>query len=149
MLPDDLKEVLRGHGAESFTASHAMELRRIEDHVARQALTKTVIDQGYNYQQTKEAVEHELHPFAEPAYPSAAYEESSEEAGEERIVIPTAEKLKGHEVARGVALLRKKSEQLLALAQQLASDERIDHADLRIALDQLYVKLAELAVEIS
>jgi hypothetical protein len=95
MLPDDLKEVLRGHGAESFTASHAMELRRIEDHVARQALTKTVIDQGYNYQQTKEAVEHELHPFAEPAYPSAAYEESSEEAARRESSFPPQKSSRG------------------------------------------------------
>ncbi|HEY7122872.1 MAG TPA: ParB/RepB/Spo0J family partition protein [Ktedonobacterales bacterium] len=134
MLPDDLKEVLRQPNLESFTSSHALELNRIEDQATRAALTKKVVEGKYNYQETKVAVENELF--------------LGEEAGEERTILPTSAKLQGREVARGVNLLRKKSEELIVLAQHLATDERINRQDLRNALDQLYSKIEELANEL-
>lgn len=148
MLPDDLKEILRQPGPESFTPSHALELSRIEDQARRQALTRRVLEQGYNYQQTKDAVEQELYPLSAQVGVSTPGALDSEETGEIRTVIPTPVKLQGREVARGVELVRKKSLQLLTLIQQLAADERVNRQDLRDAMEQLYSRIEELAKEL-
>lgn len=147
-LPDDLKEVLRQPNLENFTPSHALELNRIEDQAARAILTNQVLEGRYNYLQTKAAVEHELYPLSAQEDATALEEFNGDEAGEERIVLSTPAKLQGREVARGVALLRKRSEGLIALAQHLATDERINRQDLRDALEQLYAKIEELANEL-
>jgi ParB family chromosome partitioning protein len=149
MLPDDLKEVLRQPGHNHFTPSHALELSRIEDQATRQVLTMKVLAGELNYQETKDAVEYEMHLLSEPANTLTPEELNGEEAGEERVEIPTPAKLQGREVARGVNLVRKKSEDLIALVQRLAADERVNHQDLRYALEQLYSRIVELANEIS
>lgn len=146
-LPDDLKEVLRQPDNESFTPSHALELNRIENQAARAVLTKLVVEGKYNYLETKAAVENELYLLSEPAN-DPVEEFVGEEPGEERTGLSTPAKLQGREVARGVNLLRKKSGELIALAQHLATDERINRQDLRNALEQLYSKIEELANEL-
>lgn len=147
MLPDDLKEVLRQPDNESFTPSHALELNRIEDHTTRAALTNQIVKEKYNYAQTRAAVENELYLLSEQANDSVE-EFVGEAPGEERTVLSTSAKLQGREVARGVNLLIKKSVDLVALAQHLAADERINRQDLRNALEQLYAKIEELANEL-
>ncbi len=150
-LHDDLKAVLRKTREEQFSASHARELDHIEDEHLRRTLTERVLQDGLNYQQTKLAVEQALGLHEQLGGASIPSKLSIEEQHEllEELVQPLDKFLQQRESPRGVDRLRVQAERLLQTAKQLASDERIDRQELRVVLDQVYIKIYELSSELS
>jgi ParB family transcriptional regulator, chromosome partitioning protein len=146
MLPDDLKERLRTTAEDVFSASHARELRRIEDPDRRKFITDMVIDNGLNYQETKLAVDEETNPLIDAI---ALLNEPDLDETEE--VIETNDSLlrQQREPVRGVERLRQQSERILRTIEQLANDTRIDRQELRVALEQLYSSIFDYASDLS
>ena len=151
-LPDDLKERLRKTPEDQFSASHARELARIEDEPTRRNLTERVIIDNLNYQQTKMAVEHALQLHGQlgglPFPGKSAIEELDEELEE---VIQPLDTFLGQqrELPRGVERLRVQAERLIDIAEQLATDTRIDRQELRGILDKVYTRIYELVSDLS
>jgi ParB family chromosome partitioning protein len=151
-LPEDLKDVLRRTEEENFSASHARELKRIEDPILRKEITSKVLDEDLNYQQTKFAVDQVLGLLEEPvdlADTSALDEWNADNAEEE--VFETNDSLlrQQREPVRGLDRLRQQSERLIRTIEQLVSDPRIDRQELRDVLDQIYNKIFEHASDLS
>jgi len=151
-LPEDLKIVLRQTTEESFSASHARELARIEDQASRQEITEQVRRDNLNYQQTKLAVDDALglhEPLEEPSNPEPPSREELE-TWREKHVIPIDQLLaQQKEQPRGVERLRVQAERLRKIAEELASDPRIDRQELREVLEQVYSSIFDLASDLS
>lgn len=151
-LPDDLKERLRTTTEDTFSASHARELKRIEDLVQRQRITDKVITEGLNYQETKAAVDRAVGAIEEPTnliVVSPQDELNDEEVGEEVIATNDTSLLEGREQPRGIDRLRLQSERILRTIEQLTNDTRIDRQELRKVLEQLYSTVYEYASDLS
>jgi ParB family chromosome partitioning protein len=151
-LPDDLKEKLRTTTEDTFSASHARELKRIEDVLQRQQITEKVIAEGLNYQETKTAVDRAMGVLEEPTnlvIETPQSEPNAEEVGEEVIGTNSASLLEGREQPRGIDRLRVQSERILRTIEQLTTDTRIDRQELRKALEQLYTAVSGYASDLS
>ncbi len=148
-LSEDLKVVLRTTPEESFSASHARELGRIEDPLLRAVTTNRVLQEGLNYQETKLAVEYALGLLSEPADTSSAYEPGDDDA--EEIVVGTNNTPlhQQREPIQGIDRLRQQTDRILHTIEQLATDTRIDRQELRVALEQLYSSVFQWASDLS
>lgn len=144
-LPEDLKVVLRKTTEETFSASHARELARIENETTRQILTLRVLKENLNYQQTKLDVEDVLWRLEHPE--DASLLSSSEEETEEIVEIP--DERQQREQARGVARLRLQAERLNHTIEQLVSDPSIDRQELHTALVEIYESVFKFASDLS
>ena len=152
-LPDDLKAVLRRQTLESFSPSHARELVRIVDQSLRITLTQKVLDEFYNFQQTKEAVDQAL-GISKPVEvviisPQEPISEEIEDEDEDVIVTKAPRLRQERERAHGIARLRQQGEQLLETIAQLATDERTNREELQAALEQIYSAIVQWATRMS
>lgn len=145
-LPEDLKVVLRKTTEDTFSASHARELARIENETTRQILTQQVLKENLNYQQTKLNVEDVLWRLEHPEDVSLL--SSSEGEDTEEIVEIPAERQQ-RERATGVERLRLQSDRLLHTIEQLVSDPRIDRQELHAALVEVYEVIFKFASDLS
>lgn len=152
MLPEDLKEKLRTTTEDTFSASHARELKRIDDPVLRGEITSKVLDGGLNYQETKLAVDRALGLVEEPAKLAgglASDEWNTDEAEEEVFETNDHPLRQQREQPRGIDRLRQQSERLIHTIEQLVSDPRIDRQQLREALEQVYTIIVQHASDLS
>lgn len=148
-LPDDLKAILRTTTEDTFSASHARELSRIENESTRRMVTDRVQKEGLNYQQTKLAVEDELWLREHPENLSLGSSSAGEDTEEEVLEPLDASLRQQREQPRGVDRLRVQSERLIHTIEQLVSDPRIDRQELRAALEGVYNKIFEFARDLS
>src|SRR5579885_2172672 len=148
-LPEDLKAVLRTTTEETFSASHARELARIENEITRRILTERVKNENLNYQQTKQEVEDVLWRLEHPEDLSSGSVPVGEGTAEE-VLEPLDElQRQQREQARGVDRLRLQAERLLRTVEQLVSDPRIDRQELRAALEEVYEGIFKFASDLS
>lgn len=152
MLPEDLKEKLRTTTEDIFSASHARELKRIEDPILREEITSKVLHEGLNYQETKLAVDRALGLVDEHANltgRSASDEWNADEVEEE--VFETNDHLlrQQREPLRGLDRLRQQSERLIRTIEILVSDPHINRQQLREVLDQVYTSIVQHASDLS
>ncbi|HEU5373940.1 MAG TPA: ParB/RepB/Spo0J family partition protein [Ktedonobacteraceae bacterium] len=148
-LPEDLKAVLRTTTEETFSASHARELARVENEITRRVLTDQVKDENLNYQQTKLAVEDVLWRLEHPEDLSSGSASAGEDTAEEVLESLDEPQRQQREQAHGVDRLRLQSERLLHTIEQLVSDPRIDRQELRAALEQIYDSIFNSARDLS
>ncbi len=148
-LPEDLKAVLRTTTEETFSASHARELARIENEITRRILTDQVKEENLNYQQTKQAVEDVLWRLEHPEDLSSGNVSVGGGTAEEVLEPLDDLQRQQREQARGVDRLRLQAERLLRTVEQLVSDPRIDRQELRAALEEVYEGIFKFASDLS
>ena len=149
-LPEDLKARLRTTTEDTFSASHARELARIENEITRRMLTDRVRDENLNYQQTKQEVEAVLWRLEHPGEVFIPESLSEGEDTAEEVLEPINElQRQQREQARGVDRLRLQAERLLRTVEQLVRDPRIDRQELRAALEEVYEGIFKFASDLS
>ena len=148
-LPEDLKAILRITTEDTFSASHARELARIENEISRRILAERIQNEKLNYQQTKLAVEDALWLLEHPEDLSLASQPEREETDEELLETSDASPRQQREPVRGIDRLRLQSERLLYTVKQLAADTRIDRQELRTVLEGVYNEIFEFARDLS
>jgi ParB family chromosome partitioning protein len=148
-LPEDLKIILRTTTEDTFSASHARELARIENEITRKMLAERVKNESLNYQQTKLAVEDVLWRLEHPEDLSSGSLSGEEDTTEEALESFDEPQRQQREQARGVDRLRLQADRLLHTVEQLVSDPRIDRQELRAALEEVYEGIFKFASDLS